>query len=212
MLFPWVLYYDIEKVQQKSQYVESFKLDCGFYKFHPLLFQILTYGGECLSFHFILDLFFLLTRGWINATWVKNIGNSSWALSSVQSYVMSDSLWPYGLQHSRLPCSSPTPGAYSNSRPLSWWCHPTVSFSAIPFSSCLQSFLASGSFPMRWFFESGGQSIEGSASASILPINIQDWFLLGWTGWISLQSKGFSRVFFNSTVQKHQFFGPQLSL
>ena len=126
--------------------------------------------------------------------------------------VMSDSLWPYGLQHSRLPCSSPTPGAYSNSCPLSWWCHPTVSFSAIPFSSCLQSFLASGSFPMRWFFESGGQSIEGSASASILPINIQDWFLLGWTGWISLQSKGFSRVFSNTTVQKHQCFTRQALL
>jgi len=121
-------------------------------------------------------------------------------------YIMSDSLWPYGLQHSGLPYPSPTPGAYSNSCPLSWWCHPTISSSVIPFSSCLQSFPASGSFPMSWFFASGVQSIEVSASASVLPINIQDWFLLGWSGLISLQSKGLSRVFSNTIVQKHQCF------
>ena len=126
--------------------------------------------------------------------------------------VMSNSLQPHGLQHTKLPCPSPTPRAYLNSCPLSQWYHPTISFSAIPLSFCLQSFPASGSFQMSQLFASGGQSIVVSASASILPINIQDWFPLGWTGWISLQSKGFSRVFSNNTVQNHQFFGAQLSL
>ena len=106
----------------------------------------------------------------------------------------------------RLPCPSPTPGPYSNSCPLNWWCHPTISFSVIPFSSCLQSFPTSGSFPMSQFFASGGQSIGVSASASVLPMYIQDWFPLGWTGWVSLLSKGLSRVFSNTIVQKHQFF------
>ena len=115
---------------------------------------------------------------------------------------MSDSLWPHGLHYARPPCPSPTP----NSCPLSQWCHPTISSSVVPFSSCLQSFPASGSFQMSQFFASGDQSTGVSASASVLPMNILDWFLLGWTGWISLQSKGLSRVF-NTTVQKHQFFG-----
>ena len=126
--------------------------------------------------------------------------------------VLSDSLWPHWLQHARLPCPSPTPRAYSNSCPSSRWCHLTISFSVIPVSSCLQSFPASGSFQMSPFFPSDGQSIGFSASASVLPINIQDWFPLGWTGWISLQSKGLSRVFSNTSVQKHQFFDAQLSL
>ena len=126
--------------------------------------------------------------------------------------VISDSLWPQGLQHARLPCPSPAPGAYPNSYPLHWWCHPTISSSVVPFSSCLQSFPASGSFPVSQFFSSGGQRIGALASASVLPMNIQGWFLLGWTGWISLQSKGLSRVFSNTTVQKHQFFSTQLSL
>ena len=125
--------------------------------------------------------------------------------------VMSDSLRPHGVQHARPPCPSPTPGVYSNSCPLSWWCHPTISSSVIPFSSHLRSFPASGSFQMSQFFTSGGQSIGVSASASVLPVNIQDWFPLGWTDWISLQSKGLSRVFSNTTVQKHQFFSAQLS-
>ena len=125
--------------------------------------------------------------------------------------VVSDSLWPHGLQHARIPCPSPTPRAYSNSCPSSCWCHPTISSSVIPFS-CLQSFPASGSFPMSQFFTSGGQSIGISASASVLLMNIQDWFILGLTSWNSLQSKGLSRVFCNTTVQKHQFFGAQLSL
>ena len=126
--------------------------------------------------------------------------------------VVSDSLQPQGLQHTSLPCPSPIPQACSNSSPLSWWCHPTVSSSVVPFSSCLQSFPASRSFSMSWSFASGGHSTGVSASASVLPMNIQDWFPLGWTGWISLQSKGLSRVFSNTTVQKHQFFSTQLSL
>ena len=130
--------------------------------------------------------------------------------SSVSRSVMFDSLQPQGLQHARLPCPLPTLGAYWNSCPSSWWCHPTNSSSVIPFSH-LQSFPASGSFPVSQFFESGGQSIGVSASASVLPMNIQDWFPLGWTDWISLQSKGFSRVFSNTTVQKHQFFSAQFS-
>ena len=119
--------------------------------------------------------------------------------------VVSDSWWPHGLQHARLPCPSPTPRDCLNSYPWSHWCHPTISSSVIPLSSCLQSFPASGSFPVSQFLTSGGQSIEVSASASVLPMNIQDWFPLGWTGLISLQSKGLSRVFSNTTVQKHQF-------
>ena len=125
--------------------------------------------------------------------------------------VVSDSLWPHGLQHARPPCPSPTPRVYSNSCPLSWWCHPTISCSVIPFSSCLQSFPASGSFQMSQFLASGGQSFGVSASASVLPKNIQDWFPLEWTGWVSLLSKGLSRVFSNTTVQNHQFFGAKLS-
>ena len=135
-------------------------------------------------------------------------------LSSVQCScsVVSDSLQPHGLQHARLLCPSLTPGVHPNPYPLNQWCHPTISFSIVPFSSCPQSFPASGSFQMSQLFASGGQSIAVSASASVLPMNIQDWFPLGWTGWISLQSKELSRVLSNLTVQKHQFFGAQLSL
>jgi len=126
--------------------------------------------------------------------------------------VVSKSLQPHGLQHARPPCPSPTLRVYSNSCPLSRWCHPTISSSVIPFSSCLHSFPELGSFLMSQFFTSGGQSFGVPASASVLPMNIQDWFPLGWTGWISLQSKGLSKVFSNTTVQRHQFFGAQLSL
>ena len=119
-------------------------------------------------------------------------------------------LQPYGLQHARLPCPSPTPRACSNSCPSSWWCHPTISSSVFPFSR-LQSFPASGSFLMSQLFASGGQSIGASALASVLPMNIQGWFHLGLTGWISLLSKGLSRVFSDTTVQKHQFFSTQFS-
>ena len=131
--------------------------------------------------------------------------------SSAVTQVVSNSLQPHGLQHARLLCPSPTPEACSNLCP-SWWWHPTISSSVIPFSSCLQSFPSSGSFPISQFFTSGSQSFGASASASVLPMNIQDWFPLEWTGWISLQSKGLSGVFSNITVQKHQFFGTQLSL
>ena len=122
---------------------------------------------------------------------------------------MSDSFRPYGPQHARPPCPSPTPGAYPNSCPLSWWCHQTSSSSVIPFSSCPQSFPASGSFQMSQLLTWGGQTVGVSASTTVLPMNTQDWSPLGWTGWISLQSKGLSRVFSNTTVQKHKFFGTQ---
>ena len=126
--------------------------------------------------------------------------------------VISNSLWSHGLKLARPPCPSPTPRVHPNSCPSNRWCHPTILSSVVPFSSCLQSFPALGSFPMSQLFVSGGQSIEVSASASLLPMNIQDWFPLGWTGWISLQFKGFLRVFSNTTDQKHQFFSTQLSL
>ena len=137
----------------------------------------------------------------------KNAWDSSVQLSHP---VMSYSLWPHGLQCARPPCPSPTPRVYSNSCPLSWWCHPIISYSVVPF--WLHSFPASGSFQMSQFFASGGQSIRVSDTTSILLMNIQDWFPLRWTGWISLQSKGLARDFSNTTVQKHQFFGAQLSL
>ena len=134
--------------------------------------------------------------------------------SSVQfsRSVMSDSLQPHELKHTRPPCPSPTSGVHPNSCPLSRWCHPAISSSVIPFSSCPQSLPASESFQMSQLFAWGGQSTGVSALASFLPKNTQDWSLLEWTDWISLQSKGLSRVFSNTTVQKHQFFSAQLSL
>ena len=123
--------------------------------------------------------------------------------------VMPDSLQPHRLQNTRLPCPSPSPGVWANSYPLSCWCHLTMSSLLVPFSSCLQSFLASGSFPMSWLFASSGLSTGASALPSVLPVNIQGWFPLGWTGLISLQSKGVSRVFSRTTVWKHQFFDAQ---
>ena len=144
-------------------------------------------------------------------TWVKWLSMHESLISVQFSHsVMSDSLRPHGLQHVRLPCPSPIPGACTSSCPANWWCHPIISSSVIPFSSRLQSCPSSWSFLMSQFFASGGQSI--GASISVLPMNIQDWFLLGWTGWICLQSKGLSRVFSSTTAQKHQFFGAQLSL
>ena len=144
---------------------------------------------------------------------VKIIIFHNLTISSVQfsHAVVSNSLKRHELQHAKPPCPSPTPGEYSNSNPLSRWCHPTIS-SSVAFSSCPQSFPASGSFQMNQLFASSGQSTGVSASTSVIPMNTQDWSLLGWTGWISLQSKGLSRVFSNITVQKHQFFGAQLSL
>ena len=152
-------------------------------------------------------------------TWRKFLNSVLWKgletmtqFSHFSHLVVSDSLWFHGLQHARLPCPSPTPRAYSNSCSLSRWHHSTISSPVIPFSFCFQSFPASGSFPMSQFFISGGQSIGVSVSASVLPMNIQDWFPLGLNGLISSQSKRVSRVFSNTTVQKHQFSSTQLSL
>ena len=132
---------------------------------------------------------------------------STFSLVQFSHSVIMNFLQHHELQHARSPCPSPTPGLYSHSCPLSQWCHPIISSSVVPFSSCLQSFPAPGSSQMS----SDDQSIGVSVSASVLPLNNQDWFPLGWTGWISLQSKGLSRVFSNTTVQKHQFFSAQLS-
>ena len=143
-------------------------------------------------------------EGHILSSWISSV-----QFSSVQLLSHVNSLTSHGLQHTRPPSQSPTPGAYSNSCQSSRWCYQTISFSVVPFF--LKSFPASGSFQMSQHIASGGQSIGVSASTSVLPMNTQDWFPLGWTGWI-LQSKGLSRVFSNSTVQKHQFFGTQLSV
>ena len=153
-------------------------------------------------------------KDWTRASHIAGRFFTSWATSSVQfsRSVVSDSLRAHKPQHARPPCPLPTPRVYPNPCPLSQWCHPTISSSVVPFSSCPQSFPASGSFQMSQLFASGGQSIGVSASTSVLPMNTQDWSPLGWTGWISLQSKGFSRVFSSTTVQKHQFFSTQLSL
>ena len=147
--------------------------------------------------------------GWTQETVLLSKVSQTEKDTSVQfsGSVVSSSLWPHGMQHAGLPCPSPTPGPCSNSCPSSQWCHPTISSSVALFSICLQSFPASASFPMSWLFTLGGQSIGASASASVLPMNIQDWFLLGLTGLISLLSKELSRVFSNITVQKHKFFG-----
>ena len=135
----------------------------------------------------------------------------SYEFTSFSLSVMSDSLRLHESQHTRPPCPSPTPRVQPNPSPLSQWCHPTISSSVIPFSSRPQSFPASGSFRKTHLFPSGGQSIGVSALASVFPMNTQDWSPLEWTGWISLQSKGISRVFSNTTVQKHQFFSAQFS-
>ena len=152
---------------------------------------------------FVLDNFTTVNLFWV-------IYYSLYINVAVVHSAVSDSLWSHGLQHARLACLSPFPGAGSNSCPLSRWCHPTTSSSVVPFSSCLQSFPASGAFQMNWLFVSGGQST--GASASVLPMNIQGWFPLGLTGLISLRSKGLTGVFSSTTVQKHQSFSAQPSL
>ena len=146
--------------------------------------------------------------------WNNELDDANWDLRSVRlsHSVVSNSLRPHGLQDARPPCLTPTPLVYPNSCPLSRWCHPTISSSVVPFSSPLQSFPASGSFQMSQLFTSGGQGIGVSAWTSLLPMNIQVWSPLKWTGWISLQSKGISRVFSDTTVQKYQFFGVQITL
>ena len=159
--------------------------------------------------HLYMDFFSRVNATVLHKPWTS-VGNPDRVQFS--GSVMSDSLQPHGLQHARLPCPSPAPRACSNSWLSCQWCHPTISSSVVPFSSCLQSFPASGSFPKSQFFASGGQSIGVSASTSVLLMNTQDWFPLGLTGLISFQSKGLSRAFSNTTVQKHQFFSAQLSL
>ena len=164
-----------------------------------LLFSLISYlTPVCRTTYFTSNFLILNSQVWIPPL--------------LSCSVLSNSLQPHGLQHTRLPCPSPSPRALWNSCPLSWWYHTTILSSVVLFSSRLQSFPASGSFPVRQFFASGGQSIGASASASVLPMNIQDWFPLGLNSLISLQSKGLLRVSFNTTVQEHQFFSAQLSL
>ena len=179
-----------------------------------------------INHHLIIDFFqwkaaslfalFIITITWqpILLCFLGHITDNFFRVDQYQfsHSVTSDSLRPHEPQHARPPCPSPTPGVHPNPCPLSQWCHPTISFSVIPFSSCPQSFPASGSLQMSQLSASGGQNIEVSASISAPPVNIQDWSLLGWAGWISLKSKGLSGVFSGTTVQKHQFFGAQLSL
>ena len=159
-----------------------------------------------ISFHILLKSTFFLRNAHFSLK-CKSISSVQFSCS-----VVSDSLWLYELQHARPPSPSPTPGVHPKPHPLCQWCHPTISSSIMPFSPCPQSFPASGSFQMSQLFASGGQSTGVSASASVLPVSTQGWSPSEWTGWISLQSKGLSRVFSNSTVQKHQFFSAQLSL
>ena len=202
-----------------------------------LCLDILSSAAVNIGYMYLFELAFSFFSGYImsigtldyrgyKATSLLNLWTISWEIfqckvvyhnflvifSSVQSLVVSNFLQPRESQPARPPCPSPTPGVYSNSCPSSRWCHPAISSSVVPFSSCPQSLLASGSFPMSQLFAWGGQSTGVSASASVLPMNTQDLSPLEWTGWISLQSKGLSRVFSNTTVQKHQFFGTQLSL
>ena len=165
-----------------------------------------TWGFNCLSQDFTSEAKLGSKRGELISEFAFLV-----QFSQFSSSVVSDSLRPHEPQHARPLCPSPTPGVHSNSCPLSQWCHPVISSSVVPFSSCPQSLPVSRSFPMSQLFTWGGQSIGVSASVSVLPMNTQDWSPLGWTGWISLQSKGLSRVFSNTTVQKHQFFGAQLS-
>ena len=160
----------------------------------------------------VLSQFLMLSLNKINLA-KANVISSTWIISSLQfsCSAMSDSLRPHVSQHARPPCPSSTSGVHSNSCPLSQWCHPAISSSVIPFSSCPQSLPASVSFPVSQLFAWGGQGIGVSALGSVLPKNTQDWSPLEWTGWVSLQSKGLSRVFSNTTVQKYQFFGAQPS-
>ena len=174
--------------------------------------QLFASGGQSTGVSASASVLPMKTQDWSPLGWTGWISSQS-TFSSVQfsCSVVSDFLRPHESQHAIPPCSSPTPGAYSNSCPSSRWCHPAISSSVIFFSSCPQSLPASGSFPMSHLFSWGGQSIRVSASTSVLPMNTQDWSPSGWTCWISLLSQGLSRVFSNTTVQKHEFFGTQLS-
>ena len=179
---------------------------------YDLIFNFYCFWREiyCYLFHyfFVYNTCFLpvCCTDFSFATWFE------WHSVQFSRSVVSDSLWSHELQHTRPPCPSPTPGVHLNPCPSSRWCHQAISSSVVSFSFCPQSFPASGSLPMSQFFTSGGQSIGVSASTSILPMNINDWLSLEWIGWISLQSKGLSRVFSNTTIQKQEFFSAQLPL
>ena len=197
--------------EQKLCFQRS-RWSCGCTKLSWLIFIVLSlplhYTFISLNTFNICTLCSLCDDNPNNCMFIDSKANLLLLLTSVQfnCSVASNSLWPHESQQARPPCPSPTPGVYSNPCPSSRRCHPAISSSVVPFSSCPQSLPTSGSFPISQLFASGGQSIGVSASASVPPKNTQDWFPLGWTGWISLQSKGLSRVFSNTTVQKHQFF------
>ena len=205
---------------EKTLYLRSENLSSFEFQFYCLLAE--QFWSRHLT-HLILKRLISRTGDKIHAYqdyYTKQLKSSMWIcwLNAVQYQlvqfshsVVSDSLWPHESQQARPPCPSPTPGVHSNSCPSSWWCHPAISSSVVPFSSCPQSLPASGSLPVSQFFTWGGQSIGVSALTSVLPMSTQDWSPWEWTGWITLQFKGLSRVFSNTTIQKHQFFGAQLS-
>ena len=204
-VFPFSSYYS-----NNNAWIRCFPL--VYWNFFPMMFYFSSWANSFLLtlmsiIQRNLSLFFIVIGSFTSLCFIIVFSSVQFSRS-----VVSDSLRPREQQHARRPCPSPTPGVYSNSCPLSQWCHPTISSSIVPFSSCLQSFPNSGSFQMSQLFSWGGPNIGVSASTSVLPMNTQVWFPLGWTGWISLQSKGLSRVFSNTTVQQHQFFGTQLSL
>ena len=194
-IYFWLTLSQINWLSNQSVYLPGMRItiiqvNSGFS--YTLIYFIFKINFICINFKIYFSLFIIILIRFLAVT-----------LFLFSPSVMSNSLWPHGLQHTRLPCPSTSPGASSNSSPLSQWCHPMISSSVIPFSSCLQSFPASESFLLSWLFTSGGQTIGASTSASLLPVNIQDWFSLGLIGLIFLQSKGLSRVFSNTTVQKH---------
>ena len=197
-------------------YHERTGMVLNLWKPNTYISQVETQWVQLLKIHVIKTNFqknFMIIRGSIKKNYPKLRNKTKKWLSSVQfsCSVVSNSLWPHEPQHASPPCQLPTAGVYPNPGPLSQWCHPSISSSVIPFSSCPQSFSATGSFKMSQLFTWGAQTTGVSASRSVLPMNSQDWSPLGWTGWISLQSKGLSRAFSNTTVQKHQFFIARLS-
>ena len=177
-----------------------------------LLNNLYRHNFQCYIYYSVIWMYHNLCNQYAIVGYLSCIHLSPFSSVQFSCSVVLDSLQPHGLQHARPPCPLPTPAVHPNPCPLSQWCHPTISSPVIPFSYSPQSFPVSGSFQMSQPFTLGGQRVGVSASTSVLPMNTQDWSPLGWSGWISLQSKGLSRVFPNNTVQKHQFFSAQLSL